>query len=219
MTAPGSQPNYLKEPEMPDRENNNDIPNDTPRPQDSAAPDPFDPARLRLATNYGETLGVKKTLTTLPCRKPNRHDWVRVREGEEWRLETAVFENKALNEVYLVDPAIAPELLGEIVPVCLFLAANRQNDPFFWQVKLSVDGRTNSWNASALEAATLAQTRWVRMSANMLAGYYDVYTTTAELADPQWPELNFQELLKISFRDRFIRDRDHIAIKALRGEA
>ena len=84
---------------------------------------------------------------------------------------------------------------------------------------MSVDGRTNSWNASALEAATLAQTRWVRMSANMLAGYYDVYTTTAELADPQWPELKFQELLKISFRDRFIRDRDHIAIKALRGEA
>ena len=131
MTAPGSQPNYLKEPEMPDRENNDDIPNDTPRPQDSAAPDPFDPARLRLATNYGETLGVKKTLTTLPCRKPNRHDWVRVREGEEWRLETAVFENKALNEVYLVDPAIAPELLGEIVPVCLSSPPTGKTTHFF----------------------------------------------------------------------------------------
>ncbi|MDP6060219.1 MAG: hypothetical protein QGH33_15065 [Pirellulaceae bacterium] len=206
---------------MPDRQNN-DTPNDTPQPlgpQDSTPPDPFDPARLRLSTNYAETMGVKKNLTTLPCRKPNRHDWVRVREGEEWRLETAVFENKALNEVYLVDPAIAPELLGEIVPVCLFLAANRQNDPFFWQVKLSVDGRTNSWNASALEAATLAQTRWVRMSANMLAGYYDVYTATAELADPHWPEMKFQELSKVWFRDRFLRDRDHSAITALRGEA
>ena len=55
-----------------------------------------------------------------------------MREGEEWRLETAVFENKVLNETFLVDPTIAPELLGEVIPVCLFLAANRQNDPFFW---------------------------------------------------------------------------------------
>ena len=147
----------------------------SPDPKESGAPDPFDPARLRLPANYAKSLGVKKTLTTLPCRRPNRHEWVRAREGDEWRLETAVFEDKVSRDTYLVEPSIVPELLGEVIPVCLFLAVNRQNDPFFWQVKLSVDGRTNPWNTSALEAAKLAQTRWLRVSSNQLAGYYDVY--------------------------------------------
>ena len=180
---------------------------------------PFDPDRLRLSSDYGETLGVRKVLTTLPCRKPNRHEWVRIRPGEEWRLETVLFEDKVAGENFLVEPDIVPELLGEVTPVCLFVTANRQNDPFLWCVKLpGVDGRSSAWHTSALEAAQLAQSRWIRVSANMTAGYYDVFETTAELPDPQWPEQTLAELLEICFRDRFIRDRDHIALKRLRGE-
>jgi len=37
-------------------------------------PDPFDPAALRLDQSYADTVGVKKLLTTVPVRKPNRQD-------------------------------------------------------------------------------------------------------------------------------------------------
>ena len=41
------------------------------------APNPFDPAALRLDQSYADTVGVKKLLTTVPVRKPNRQDFVR----------------------------------------------------------------------------------------------------------------------------------------------
>ena len=34
--------------------------------------DPFDPTRLRLSQDFGEQIGVKKALPTIPVRKPDR---------------------------------------------------------------------------------------------------------------------------------------------------
>ena len=44
----------------------------------SIEPDPFDLANLRLDQSFVETAGVKKLLTTVPVRKPNPQDFVRV---------------------------------------------------------------------------------------------------------------------------------------------
>ena len=71
--------------------------------------DPFDPAALRLDQSYADTVGVKKLLTTVPVRKPNRQDFVRVRPEPEYRLTpAATIEVKDDGEVYLVTPSIAP---------------------------------------------------------------------------------------------------------------
>lgn len=184
------------------------------------APDPFNPSSLCLGQDFTTSVAVKKVLTTVPCRKPSRHEFVRVRPGEGWRLETAAFEDRVARETYLVDRTLWPELAGEIYPVCLFLTINRQQDVFFWPVKLpSPDGRSNHWNDSALAAARLAESCWVRVAANMLAGLYDTFQAGGDLPDPQWPELSIQEVLRLCFRDRFIRDSDHPALKALRGES
>jgi hypothetical protein len=185
-----------------------------------AAPDPFDPESLKLGQDFAGTAAVKKVLTTVRCRKPNRHEFVRVRSGDPWRLETAVFEDKVNRETYLVDRAMWSELGEEVSPVCLFLAVNRQGDVFLWPAKLPRgDGRSNSWNDSALAAAELAQRVWIRLSANMPAGLYDVYQAQGELSDPEWPELTFPEILKLSFKDRYIRDPDHPILRQLRGES
>jgi len=186
---------------------------------DNAEPaDPFDLNSLRLGQDFGAATGVKKVLTVVPCRKPNRHEFVRVRAGEAWRLETGVFEDKVNREMYLVDPSLWTELLGEVVPVALFLAISRQGDVFIWPVKLpGADGRSNAWNDSAIQAAQLAETKWVRMAANMNAGYYDTFEAAAELSAPEWPELSFQEIVRLSFKDRFIRDTEHPTLRALRG--
>ena len=185
-----------------------------------AAPDPFDPASLRLSQDFATAIGVKKVLTTLPCRKPHRHEFVRVRCGEEWRLETGIFEDKINREIYLVRPSLWPELMGEVQPVCLFLAVNRQNDPFIWPTKLpGLDGKSNPWNESAVAAARLAESAWIRVAANMPAGMYDVYEAAGELTEPTWPDLPFSRLLQLCFSDRFIQSCDHPVIRSLRGLA
>ena len=61
------------------------------------------------------------------ARKPNRHEFIRVRPGFDWRLETAVFEDKLTRETYLIAAHILGELADEAKPQCLRLAINRQN--------------------------------------------------------------------------------------------
>ncbi len=186
---------------------------------EQAALDPFDPATLRLSQDFASTVGVKKILTKVPCRKPNRHEFVRVRPGVDWRVDTAVFEDNIDRETYLVQTDIIPDLAGEARPVCLRLAITKQGVLFLWPCKLpGADGRTNSWNESAVVAATCAEKRWVRVSSNNNASMYEVYEAVGDLAEPTWPDVSFRDVLELSFRDRRIDSHDHPILKSLRGE-
>jgi hypothetical protein len=66
--------------------------------------------------------------------------------------------------------------------------------------------------------ARLAESKWVRVSANMPGGMYDVVQAVAELTEPEWPDLPFAEILRLAFKDQFIRSPDHPVLRALRGE-
>jgi hypothetical protein len=185
-----------------------------------AAPDPFDPASLRLDQSFVETSGVKKLLTTVPVRKPNNQDFVRVHPSEEYRLTAAVIELKDDREVYLVLPQIAHQLAGECSPVILYTAINRQGVVFLWPVKLPApDGKLNEWHRSAGEAAERAITCWLRVKADMALGAYAMFEASSAIPDPIWPEATFKDLLKIGFRDRLVNGLDHPVIKRLRGES
>jgi len=193
--------------------------NSTGKSTDQTAPDPFDPATLRLSQNFASEVGVKKVLTQVPCHKPNRHDFVRVRPGNDWRLETAVFEDGISRDNYLVAAELIPDLAQEVRPVCLLCTMNKQGDFFFWPCKLPGEGgRSNAWHESAIEAARLAETKWTRVAANMNAGMYDAFEATGNFSEPAWPDLSLRDLLEKSFGNRRIDSFDHPVLKALRGE-
>lgn len=191
-----------------------------PNPPQSDGENPFDPARLRLSQNFAETLGVKKALITVPVRRPNKQEFVRVHPSPDYRLETAVLELKEeRGETYLVDPSLWRELPSELTPKVLFTTLNRQGVLALWPVRLpGEDGRLDAWNASALEAAEMARERWVRVVANMSLGAYEVYAATGNLPDPNWPELSFTEILKVAFKGHYINEIEHPVIRRLRGE-
>ena len=182
--------------------------------------DPFDPASLRLDQSFVETSGVKKLLTTVPVRKPNNQDFVRVHPSEDYRLTAAIIELKDDREVYLVLPHVAHQLPGECTPVVLHTAINRQGVVFLWPVKLPApDGKINEWHRSAGEAAERAMTCWLRVKADMALGAYAMFEASSAIPDPIWPEATFKDLLKIGFRDRLVDGLDHPVIKRLRGES
>ena len=180
---------------------------------------PFDPAALRLNQSYADTVGVKKLLTTVPVRKPNRQDFVQVHPDPQYRLTpVAIIEVKDDREVYLVTPNIAPGLAGEFSTVTLFATINRQGTLHLWPVKLPApDGRHNEWHRSAAEAAERAMTKWVRVTASMSLGAYEISEASGELPEPVWPEFSFQEILKIAFRDRIVDRPDHPLVQKLQG--
>lgn len=179
---------------------------------------PFNPKHLRLSQNFADSTGVKKHYTTIPVRKPGKQDFVRTHPDSAYRLETAVLELKEERETYLVDPLLWDELPSELTPKVLVTFINRQKVLCIWPIRLpGSDGRIDDWNASALEAADMAKDAWVRVSANMSLGAYEISSATGDIPEPEWPELSFEEILKIAFKGRYIDSLDHPVVQRLLG--
>jgi hypothetical protein len=188
--------------------------------QNKAAPtNPFDPDALRLDQSFTETAGVKKLLTTVPVRKPNRQDFVRVHPDPRYRESpVGIIELKEDRETYLVVKSMAEELQGEFAAATLFTAITRQRVLFIWPVKLpGPDGKHNEWHRTAQEAAELAMTRWVRMTSNMSLGAYETFEATGNWPEPAWPDSTFQEILRIAFHGRIVDTTDHPIVRRLKG--
>ncbi len=176
-------------------------------------------SKLRLSQNFGDQIGVRKLITTIPVRRPGRQDFIQVHPSDDYRLETAVIELKEERETYLVAPELWPEVSGELVPKILHTYISRQGVLSLWPIRLpSEDGRIDTWNASAMEAAELARARWIRIAAKMSLGAYEVFEATSSLPEPEWPELDLQAILGIAFRDRYITNFDHPVLRRLRGD-
>jgi hypothetical protein len=186
-----------------------------------ATPDPFDLSNLRLSQAYNETAGVKKLLRTVPVRKPNRQDFVRVHPGADFRDNFALLELKEDRETYLVVGGLIAELSAEVINVTIYTAVNRQGVVFLWPVRLpNADGREMTWHTSARDAVEEATTKWMRVCPNMSLGAYEMTWGEKITVEPQWPpDVSFQELIRIAFRDRLITSLDHPVVKRLRGLA
>ena len=180
----------------------------------------FDLESLRVSQDFVKDSGVKKLLTTVPVRKPNRQDFVRVHPDSSYVLDTMLLNLKEERETYLVAPTFWDEIPQELTFTRLALAANRQKVIFLWQLRLpDSSGKTDAWSLSALEAYEEAKRRWVRVAANMSLGAYEIFEALGELSEPEWPEESMDEIVRIAFRNSFIESYDHPVLRRLRGES
>lgn len=126
--------------------------------------------------------------------------------NEKYSLDVLILELKEEGEIYLIAPSLREALLGEACAHIkrLRLAVNRQGDVFVWPFRLpGPDGKIDAWNASALEAAERAERKWVRITANRRVGAYDVAEANIT-EEPRWPDMPFNELLRIAFKGKVI---------------
>jgi hypothetical protein len=182
--------------------------------------DPFDPENLRLSPEYLKTGGAKKLLTTVPVRKPNKQDFIRVHPDSDYRLcGVAIIELREDRETYLVLPGYAQQLEPQTFSHCnIYLAINRQKVLFLWPVKLpDPGGRISAWHTSALEGAEKAMNQWVRIVPNMGLGAYELFEAQSPLSDPEWPSESLRDLLKIGFKGHIINGPDHPVMQKLAG--
>lgn len=179
---------------------------------------PFDPKRLRLAQ---QTVQVREHLTTIPVRRPAREWFIRCHVSDDYRVLTVVLELKEDREIYLVDPDIVDMISHEpcVGARYLITSITRQGSLFLWPVRVpDASGRIDSWNRSALDAIALASDSWVRVYADINAGAYKPIVAEVELAQPAWPQIPFEEILRVAFKDRYIADVNHPILRKLRGE-
>jgi hypothetical protein len=183
--------------------------------------DPFaDPSKLVMSQDFARQTGVEKLLTIVPVRKPAKHDWVRVHPDPEFRMSPAgIIDLREEREAYLVLPHLAVDLSGEYRFMTLYFAVNRQGVPFIWPVPLPEEGgRKNLWAESGHEAAAHAMKSWVRVTANMSLGAYEIKRAPTMIAEPEWPDMSFGELLKIAFRGYLVSSLDHPVVRRLHGQ-
>jgi hypothetical protein len=190
---------------------------------DSGAPErinPFDPARLRL--RQASAFGVPEVIiqTSARVEKPNRLDFVRVNPSPDYQLTTlAIVAPGQRKELFLMHPDLVSDLARDAQPYILFMAIGGERVPFIWPCRWVAAGDDNSstWFTSALEAANLAMTNWVRVTANMKLSAYEVIEPKSKFPEPVWPKLTFAELLERAFRHHYIDSLDHPVAKKLRG--
>jgi hypothetical protein len=183
--------------------------------------DPFDLASLRLGQDFASAVGVKKLIKTIPVKKPPKEWFVRTHFNSDFWLQTAVLELREDREVYLVSPGLWSELASEATfsPRLLVTTINRQGVLFLWPIRLpGANGRIDDWSRSALDAADEAKSQWVRVSSNQSLGAYEVAIGSGLMAEPNWPDITFQEIIRIAFRDRMISEWNHPVLQRLRGE-
>jgi hypothetical protein len=196
------------------------VPPDNP-PREQATPNPFDPERLRISLDHTEGVGVKKIINTIPVRKPDKQDFIRVHADQSYRLSVAVIDLRADRETFLVLPEIARDIPGEYAMVTIFTCITRAGVVFLWPVRLpnSSDRRQSDWGRSETEAAEMAMRRWVRVKANMNLGAYEVFEASGTIPDPEWLDLTLSQMLTIAFKGRLVDSYSHPVLKRLRGEA
>jgi hypothetical protein len=181
----------------------------------------FTIANLRLGQDFASAVGVRKLITTIPVRKPSKEWFIRTHPDSEYWLQTAVLELREDRETYLVAPELWPDLAHEATfsPRLLVTSINRQGVLFVWPIRLpGEDGKLDSWNRSAMDLAGRARPQWVRVSPNMSLGAYELSVGSKKMTEPNWPDLGFQEVINIAFRDMQISDWSHPVLQRLRGE-
>jgi len=187
--------------------------------ENAASDDPFDLEKLRVSQDFLETTPVKKLLTTVPVRRPGPQEFFRVNPSPDYRETLAFLELKEDREVYIVNLAAVPELQAEAYIATLFTAISRTNVLFMWPVRVpAADGRVNEWHKSAADAAQRAMRSWVKMKSNMSLRAYEIFEAVGSYPEPEWPDLSFEAIYRIAFRDRLISSPDHPVLKRLRGE-
>ena len=92
---------------------------------------PFDPARLAIKGNPADTIGIRRILTQVPVRKPNRQEFVRAHPEPQFKAPMAILELKAEMETYVVIPEVAVAIPGETKLVTITTAINRQGNVFY----------------------------------------------------------------------------------------
>jgi hypothetical protein len=192
--------------------------NQTEPKQTTATATGTDLKSLRLPANYGETLGVKKLLTNVLVGKPKKPQFFRTHESDTMTFPAMILENKEAREAYVVVPDVAQEISELVRPVMLHAAIDRQNNVSLIPVPLpGEDGTRNPWHESLAQAVEHAKLKWIRISANMHVGGYDVYEAGGVLPEPEWPSHDIDALVEVAFRGKIISSFEHPVVQSLLG--
>ena len=177
--------------------------------------DEFDLESIRMSQAYGKQISVKKLLTTVPVRKPNKTQFFRTHP--KYRMDVHLLKYGETDELYVVKPGVLAAVFELAKPYRLVLTVDRIGTAFIWPLAIPDEERPLDWHKSAMEADFEAQKGWVRMASNQALGAYEISKALGELPEPEWPSESWNKLVGVGFRQKIIDTPEHIIIQKLQG--
>ena len=176
---------------------------------------------LIIKGDDGSNIRLETVRTIISVEKPDKGEFVRVTPDVSLHISLGLIELKKENQLYLVHQKVRDLVRSDpsyrvmkLVPTISF-----DGKFFLWPLRMpNMEGNIDQWSASAIEAAKLAMSCWVRVSANISIGAYETKKAVNLEKEPEWPNLSLEEIINTAFRDRIIMTLDHPVLKKLRGE-
>jgi hypothetical protein len=177
---------------------------------------------LKLSLQDVGLSGSQEIMNRVPVRRPTKKEFFRVRPGKENCFTTVIYEDQALQsrDFYFVTPAMIPKLraVTDVFVVSLVQFYTKQKVFGIFPLKMGTDATaSNGWYDTAMAAAEMAKTRWLRIHADMALSGYRIFAAEDQSEDPVWPEAPFNELLDLAFKDRVIASEDHPVFNKILG--
>ena len=183
--------------------------------------DPFDNLAEHAGTqDYIEQAGVAEERLRIPVGKRDSQKWIRVHPDPAYRTIFAVLELKGEGvgkEFYLVSRDFAKNIEDEIRWRTLFLGVTRAGTPFIWPIRIPTD-RKDTWAATELECAEMAMKTWIRVKSDKGSSCFQPYRGDYIKAEPVWPKMSFNDILKTAFQGDVIMSFAHPAVVELLGD-
>jgi hypothetical protein len=165
--------------------------------------------------------GVKKIYLHITVGRPKKHEFFKVRPGDEWTMgPVGIYREQGEfgSETYVIMPEMYEAMEGLVTFHRLYLAVTRQDKPYVWPVRLPDEsGRDNAWHSTAREAVELAKKLWIRVVPNQDVGSYESVRAETQSYQPKWPDISFLQIINRAFKGRIVRDEEHPIVRKIRG--
>lgn len=159
-----------------------------------------------------------RTLVTYGKLPPEKY--IRVRPKAEADYPCLLLQAKKPSDQYLVAESLHSVLQEHVRNAFIRMAVDRDGEPYLVsEIAADSGAKLHRWNASWNMALKIAESRWVRVKANLATGTYEVFAATDDLATPRWPEESIEELVEMAFNGRVISDADHPVVNRVLGKS
>jgi hypothetical protein len=172
--------------------------------------------------------GVQTLVAALPIYKAGEvDDFMKTHpsENDYWTCELCFvevpIEGAKRNLLHAIDDDLAVQYLpAKKIKRYRLALASKPNNKFFW-CKVPSKNLDNTYNADAIKACYMAQTKWLQAlsrQAENKEGYEIKFAVDQDaFVEPSWPKLTKDELLEVTFRETNIDHDRHPGLLRLIG--
>lgn len=177
----------------------------------------FDIASLALPQGFNALAAVQMEITAIPLKRPSKQAFFATLSDRTSWFTVPVLQDDSEGKSYILTPQVREQIPDDWSPKVLVPCVTRQGTLYLWPIKLpDADGRSDTWNESALAIVCNCGNRWIRVKSNRESGTYEAVTPVADFAPPVWPE-DIPGLFRKASANLVIDRIDHPVIKRLRG--